>query len=847
MGNGSLETSEATFWKFQLQTAILFHQYPFQPLVLNPYAGYVPCMLKDKLFKDGISLTPQDLIRYEHTLKDLIQEFLPFESYSLFFPRAPKGQFRAELSFDYNQDSGQLNLPLRLRGRGMCYFIARGVKLDAADEVAPYLEGLASSVLEKMLLYKGSITDPLTGMATRDYFMDKLVKELDLIQNCMMPTSGGCKDPGIPTFSGSVGVVLLDMDYFQRVNDRYGYLLGDEIISTVASRISSVVYESVICARVFDDKFAFLIPDGRPKVCARLAEELRALVESTPVEDPVTGDVIKISASAGYANYPQSLSGPHFKRTADEQGRILMRKAAKAVATAKDFGRNCIFAYSDILKKGGKVLEILPLQRLALSIGQSVDAREGGRFLVWSPDYQAGTQARITEDERISGSYPTMYKAEVVIIEVQEDIAFAEILHLSDPAWPVAAGDRLTMLNEKDSFFDAQSGSESSSGPQRDMVTGLYNYKEFIGRYSRSRQNMDRFSVAVLRLASTPADHGGNFQKLTDAQVQKVASRAETFFDESCMGGRYSLNSLIYFFPGEESDAVMEQILRLVRECSDDFEIELAAGVASFPFLNYRRSEILDNCRKGLDHSLMMEKPMVAQFDSVSLNISADRLYVDGDIYGAIEEFRLALLADSDNILARNSLGICYAQVGKPEQARKQFEEVLAITPKNIMALYNLGWVCQMLGCRDRAREAYEKCLELEPDNVFSLVRLGVLAEQDQGLDEAEKYYLRAAELKGGDSLTMRHLARISYSRKDTDKAREYLHQALNANHNDAAAMNMLARIYLESGEDPQIAEVLARQSAALKPSKDQFWETLAMALEVQEKFEEAAQVRARF
>ena len=49
---------------------------------------------------------------------------------------------------------------------------------------------------------------------------------------------------------------------------------------------------------------------------------------------------------------------------------------------------------------------------------------------------------------------------------------------------------------------------------------------------------------------------------------------------------------------------------------------------------------------------------------------SADRLYVDGDIYGAIEEFSFWLfLLDSDNILARNSLGICYAQVGKPDKA----------------------------------------------------------------------------------------------------------------------------------------------------------------------------------
>ncbi len=802
-------------------------------------------MNKESLFEDTVTLSRQDLIYYEHTLKDSISEFLPFESYSLYFPK-PAGDSSPGLNTRYSAEDRQLMLPLILRGRELGYFIAKGVDLESPESIGSYLEALASSALEKLLLYKSSITDRLTGLATREQFMKKVVRELDLIQNCMMPAPGGCKDPGIPTFSGSLGVVLVDLDYFQRINDRYGYKLGDSIVRRVAGKLCELAPNPVVCSRYLDDKFAFMIPDGRPRTCAKLAEQFREAVENMSVSDNVTGDILKISASAGYANYPQSLSGPHFKTAAYEQGRILMRKAEKAVAIAKDMGRNQVYAYSDILKKGGKVLEVLPLQRLALSIGHSVDAREGARFLVWAPEYHSGYQARLTEDERISGSYPTMYKAEVVLIEVQDDVAFAEVLHLSDPAWPVAEGDRLTLLEEKNSFFDVQAGPESAKSPQKDMVTGLYGYRDFIGRYSRMRQNQDHFSIVVFRLSGNPGEQGGNFQKLNDAQVQKVASRAETFFPENVTGGRYSLNSLIYYFPGEDSDGVMNFALRLVRECAEDFSIGLAAGVAGYPFLTFSRSDVLDNCRKALDHAMMLADPMVAQFDSVSLNISADRLYVDGDIYGAVEEFRLALLADSDNILARNSLGICYAQVGKPEQAARLFEEVLSITPNNIMALYNLGWACHMMGDRIKAKDSYEKCLELDPDNVFSLVRLGLLAEQDSEFDKAREYYLQASGLKGGDSLTMRHLARMAYNEGEPDKAREYLHLALNANHNDAASMNLLARLYLDNGEDPQVAEVLARQSAALKPGMNRYWKTLSDALEAQGRSEEAKEVLSR-
>jgi predicted Zn-dependent protease len=82
--------------------------------------------------------------------------------------------------------------------------------------------------------------------------------------------------------------------------------------------------------------------------------------------------------------------------------------------------------------------------------------------------------------------------------------------------------------------------------------------------------------------------------------------------------------------------------------------------------------------------------------------------------------------------------------------------------------------------------------------------------------------------------------------RGDKERARECLHLALNANHNDHFAMFLLARLYLDSGEDPQIAEVLARQCSALAPEKDDYWDLLVRALEVQGKDDEARSAEAR-
>jgi len=58
--------------------------------------------------------------------------------------------------------------------------------------------------------------------------------------------------------------------------------------------------------------------------------------------------------------------------------------------------------------------------------------------------------------------------------------------------------------------------------------------------------------------------------------------------------------------------------------------------------------------------------------------------------------------------------------------------------------------------------------------------------------------------------------------------------------------MGMLAKLYLEVGEDPQIAEVLSRQAAALMPERQEFWDVLIQSLTLQGRLDEARKVEAR-
>jgi diguanylate cyclase (GGDEF)-like protein len=798
------------------------------------------------IFADGtISLTPQELIDFEHTIKDCIGEFLPFTSYSLFFPREkyadiPDPEFRAE--------DHELVLPLVFQGEMLCYFIAKGVRLKAPATAPKYIMALASSVLEKLALYKRAITDSLTGLYSRNFFFSELEQAIEQVQGCL--ATGSCRAGSDPreqdmAFSGTFGVLFLDLDTFQPLNERYGYLKGDDILGEVGRLLSMVCPKYTTVSRFANDKFAILVPDAKPRACFQLSEVIRSGVSKLSFVDEITNDTITITGSLGYVCYPQGLEGAQFRRMPSEQARMIVRKARKGVAVAKDQGRNRVFGYADILSKGGRVLEVLPMNRMVVSLGEASGAKVGQRFLVRAPKSGEISPVSSVADERMAGQH-AMFKGEVVLVEVQDDISFAEALHLGDAAWGVAAGDRLSLIKGEESLFSEAPEVRNDSMPSIDGTTTLYRYSEFVSWFSKARLKPESFGMSLVRILDQPGEELEGYQENMDQMVRNVTGLARGVFGDAVTGGRFGLNGMIFFTEDIDREKLMELTLEMERVAADTLGITLSIGSSRYPFLNFDRADMLENTRKALEHALLLPAPRVAVFDSISLNLSADRRFMDGDIYGAIDEFKLALLDDENNLLARNSLGICYAQLGRFEESRHEFQSVVDLDRKDVLALYNLGWANHRLGDLKSAEKAYRQCLKAEPGHVYSLMRLGSIEEKANHLKKATNLYKKAADQPGGERMVLRPLARVAYKQGDIEATREYLHLALNADHNDHQAMHMLAKLYLDQGEDPQIAEVLARQSSALSPGIDAYWDTLVEALEAQGKADEAAKVAAR-
>lgn len=788
-------------------------------LVLFHVEGYIGPMryAHDLTVHSMARLERQDLIAFEPFLREGLATFLKFDAASVAFPMEGPESYEPAL---YLPDEQRLLIPLRLRDRFLGLFIVRGVKLSAPQTTTRALPGIMELILDRLHIYKQAVSDAQTGLMSRAAFLDCLVNEIETIRNSIHP--GGQAQEPLSEWRASVGVIYLDMPGLITIPNRYGPLLVDRLLESMATELLHLLPERGMAGRVADQAMAVLVPEIGIRTLRELGKTLASRLSSLVVEHKLTEEPIRLSVPAGFILYPQDMDGPTLELNSADQARRLLLRAQEAAGTAMAL-KLPSFGFGQILNEGGRVLDVLPLDRAMISPGRRAGAREGQRFQAFGPESPAA-------------------KAELHLLEVEEDRSLAEVLHLADPAYPLAPGDRLSLLPET-GLTNALLGDAGCRPTDKDAA-GLYAYRDFLDYLRSITSAREVFTLALLRL---PA--GGEAPPPAEAErlLQEAAAlAAETLGSETVLG-RFSLHGLICFSPDLGAEAAKERYVELVGRISGKLDVEAAAGLYCHPCLSFRRDEALENCRKALDYALLLPAPHVGVLDSLALTISADRSFANGDLYGAMEEYKLALLADDGNALARTSMAVALARLGRLPEARSELELVVERDRRNLQAWYNLGHVLHRQGDEAGARVAFQRCQKIEPGHVYSLLRLGQLSEDVGRLVQAGHYYERAQGRSAeGERLARRHLARLRLRQGFYDEARDHLHRALIHNPQDAASLNLLAGIYLDQGEDPQIAESLARKSVALRPEIKAYWETLARALDAVGKTDEAREARAR-
>ena len=781
----------------------------------------------------GARLTRSDLIDFEQLLKDSIHAFLPFTGYSLFFPASLPEEMRTGNGFSpstalHLSNENKILLPLFLRGEFLGVFVAKGVKMRTSKGLLANMAGMAELCLEKLLLIKAGRTDPLTGMLNRDCFLAELSREIELIRDCIGP--GGEMSCQLPAYRACMGVVIARVESLADMQREHGYAFADKVMQDLAKTMRDMCPDQSVAARYDENVFTMLLPGALSSACHKTARVLAARLDSVVFSKNMLGERVSPKISAGSVAYPNDLDGALFELPPMEQARIILQRAHLAADAAKALGPGRAFAFGRILREGGRITQSLPGNRIMVNLGRNVNAREGCRFLVRGNGKNNGS----------NGSGPVEPKGEIVLLEVMEDTGMAEVVLLGDPLTPLEQGDRLTLADERMASPMPEVVGQDASLLLPDPVTGLHGYQNFVLAASMAARDVDEFSLAMVRLSLTADKNPETYLAKAEELACLAADLGRDLFGNKVLGGRLSLAGAAFFHPALPPEDAQQAYSEYRSRVMDKAGVDTVVGIAYHPCLTFAKTDIFDNARKALEYARLLEAPRIGVFDTLALNISADKLSLTNDLYGAMEEYKRSLLLDETNTLARVSLGICQARLGHYDQAKRLFEQVCADEPDNHMALYNLGYASQRLGDLSSAKDAFRACLKVKPDHVYSIIRLGRAAEEEGALDVAENYFQSAAMLGDGHALAPRYLARLCIKQDRKDQAKDHLHQALTRDPNDALSLHLLAKLYLDHGEDAEIAESFARQSVALRPDRKPFWMELARAFEAQGKIDQA-------
>jgi len=776
--------------------------------------------MKEFFDRQAVELEAGDVARYARIITQDLGVLLKardFRVQLLDHPDAEKnltaGQKQALAGEEAIWEEAQagLHLPAVYRGRRLAVITAVGpAELGPPQAVFPLLMTILRQSLEKLHLYKINITDQETGLYNEGYLRAYLGRTLEAGLEAVHPSRIRPLSLGEAGGTPSLTLIMVEVADFGDLLLNHGRVQAAQALKALADGLTAAAPDTIRVARLASGRLGAALHHVGPAAALGLTE---AVLDKA--RRPFVPELPVLRVGIGLASYPADVldeSGQPEPTGSQELCELLIARSELALTRALEREDAGVAFFRDILKLGGRVVQVLPLNRVVVNLGRVAGARVGQFFSVRDPE----------EDGQAS------FKGEVVFVEIQEDFAVGEMIHLPHSLRRIRVGDTLTLSQ---TVRPGPILGQTQDKPGQDPLLGILNHQGLARFLEDEAREADRFALLLAR-----ADGYERFREIrgrlaSDQQMKALLALLETDLPAGAVIGRFSADSLAVFCPGMDETTALGQAGRWQERVGTGFGQTISVGLAVHPCGSFAPSESLSNAQKALDHASFFGHGSRVAFDAVTLNISGDRLYEAGDVDGAVSEYKQALELAPDEVNVLNSLGVCYGCQGRLEEALSCFARVNALEPENLMAHFNQGYALAMADRNGAALASFRRAAEIGPENFEVLFQQGKTALAVGVVEEAVSSLERAASLGDHRGVVHRYLGEALLSAGRHEDALRAFQAAVRADPRDASSMSQLSVLFLDRGTDTEVALSLARQSVALDPTQTLFTERLARAL----------------
>jgi len=197
---------------------------------------------------------------------------------------------------------------------------ANGVLLEMMDKLRKSQDEVNKQNTE---LKRLATRDPMTNCLNRRAFFERMEKVFTLAQSEKNP----------------LGCVMVDIDFFKKINDEHGHGIGDKILKMVAKLLESKFGNKASICRYGGEEFCVLLPGTGLDKTIEIAQEARSTIESYATMGIDTQTPLSVTASLGVSAIEQGATTPI----------MLVDQADKALYQAKEQGRNRVEQWSPAL------------------------------------------------------------------------------------------------------------------------------------------------------------------------------------------------------------------------------------------------------------------------------------------------------------------------------------------------------------------------------------------------------------------------------------------------------------------------------------------------------------------